>query len=118
EIRNGIATGAFDTVLTGLTVLWFAQILPKHLGAMNPDRYLRRLRGLFPVVRAVHFMGISQPGEWTADVLERRLHWLASPEELARHAQGNLTHPAIWRQLIGPHGPRWHLFRRLPGLRR
>lgn len=101
EITNGVATGAFDTVFTGLSVLWFAQIMPKMLGAMNPDRYIHRLRPvMFPVVRAVHRSGISQPGEWTAGVLERRLNWPASPAQLGQQAaSADLTHPAIWREL-------------------
>ena len=45
------ALGMFDLAWTTFTVLWFAQIMPKHLGAMNPDRYLKRLlRWLFPLV--------------------------------------------------------------------
>lgn len=102
-ITGAVQTGAFDTLLTGLTVLWFGQILPKHLGAMNPDRYLAQLqRPLFPIVHRVYRMGISQPGEWAAAGLERRLSWSATPEELARNAS-RLTHPAIWRELIPHH---------------
>jgi hypothetical protein len=40
HVRNGLYLGLFDLPWTTLTVLWFAQILWKHLGAMNPDRYL------------------------------------------------------------------------------
>jgi hypothetical protein len=84
--------------LTTLTVLWFAQILWKHLAAMNPDRYLYYLRApLFPIVRFVHALGISQPGEWTAEVIERRIDWPASPEE-HRGPQGS-SPGAIWRDL-------------------
>ena len=37
---QGILLAIFDLTWTGFTVLWFAQILPKHLAATNPDRYL------------------------------------------------------------------------------
>ena len=44
----------FDIAWTGFTVLWFAQIFPKHMAATNPDRYLGDLRRpLFPVVDVV-----------------------------------------------------------------
>jgi hypothetical protein len=98
RITGTFATGVFDLALTTLTVLWFAQILWKHLGAMNPDRYLYVLRRpLFPIVQFVHALGISQPGEWTADVLERRLDWPATPEQ-HRASQGQ-SPGAIWRDL-------------------
>jgi hypothetical protein len=70
------ATKVFAIVWTGFTVLWFAQILPKHLAATNPDRYLRHLqRTCFPVVDAVRVVGVSQPGEWSAKALEGSLDW-------------------------------------------
>jgi hypothetical protein len=99
-----------------LTVLWFAQIFPKHMAAMNPDRYLGRLRRpLFPIVSFVHAVGISQPGEWTADATEYWLDWPDSPPEAARrrpepeHSLGT-----IWRELRGPHR-REHTKRKRPG---
>lgn len=113
RITGSLPTGAFDTVLTGLTVLWFGQILPKVLGAMNPDRYLARLRRpLFPIVHGVYLMGVSQPGEWVAAGLGRSLHWMASPDELARLGPGQ-SHTAIWRELISHRlGHHPHLIRR------
>jgi hypothetical protein len=92
----------FDVTWTGFTVLWFAQILPKHLAATNPDRYLSHLRGfLFPIVEVVNKSGIPRPGAWTARVLERRLNWQPTPaqqmEEAARPPQESLGH--IWREL-------------------
>jgi hypothetical protein len=85
RFSGGVATGAFDIAWTTLTVLWFAQILPKHMAAINPDRYLYYLRPvLFPIVAFVHKVGISLPGEWTARAVEHGIDWPASPEEVAR----------------------------------
>src|SRR6187200_179656 len=75
-ITGGLALGLFDLTWTGFTVLWFAQIFPKHLAATNPDRYLSHTRRtLFPVVEVVRKVGVSQPGEWVASGVERRLDW-------------------------------------------
>jgi hypothetical protein len=101
HITNGFFLGVFDLLWTTLTVLWFAQILWKHLGATNPDRYLALLSGmLFPIVRVVRTVGISQPGEWAADWVEDQLLWSASLEELKPlESDRPLTHGAIWREL-------------------
>jgi len=101
QIRNGFFLGVFDLLWTTLTVLWFAQIFWKHLGAMNPDRYLARLsKALFPIVEVVRKIGISQPGEWTADFVESRIVWSASLEQLRQgEPEHPLTHAAIWREL-------------------
>src|ERR1700739_1564159 len=83
HIKNGFFLGVFDLLWTTLTVLWFAQIFWKHLGATNPDRYLAALSGtLFPIVEVVRKIGISQPGEWTADFVESWIVWPASIEQL------------------------------------
>lgn len=105
QLTDKFTLSVFDLAWTTLTVLWFAQIFPKHLGAMNPDRYLKRLqRRLFPIVAFVHRMGVSQPGEWTAAMVEDRLDWSASPEELERQRpEHELSHAAIWRELGAPH---------------
>ena len=101
---NGFVLSVFDLVWTTLTVLWFAQIFWKHLGATNPDRYLKRVgRPLLPIVRFVHLVGVSQPGEWTADVVEYRLDWAASPEEIRRQRPAHeLPLASIWRELRTP----------------
>ncbi len=100
-IRNGFFLSLFDLLWTTLTVLWFAQIFWKHLGATNPDRYLTLLSWvLFPIVGAVHRLGISQPGEWTANYFESWVVWPASIEELMRGKPDHpLTHAEIWREL-------------------
>jgi hypothetical protein len=102
SVSHGILLGLFDLTWTGFTVLWFGQILPKHLAATNPDRYLRHLRGvLFPIVDIVRRIGVSQPGEWVASALERRLDWHPAPgtiEERPLPAEQSLG--SIWRTLI------------------
>src|ERR671937_369873 len=100
RITDSFVLAIFDLVWTTLTVLWFAQIFPKHLGAINPDRYIHCLRRpLFPVVGFVHKVGISQPGEWAADVVEVWLNWAASPEAAKQRPSDEHSHAAIWRQL-------------------
>ena len=70
----------FNLVWTTLTVLWFMQIFPKHMAAMNADRYLKIFRAaLFPVVEFVRVIGISWPAEKTAQVVQNRLDWHAEP---------------------------------------
>jgi hypothetical protein len=93
----------FDIVWTGFTVLWFAQILPKHMAATNPDRYLGVLRRpLFPVVDLVRQAAIAKPAEWVAQAVEHRLHWpLTSAEQIQEAVlphEGSLGQ--IWRELI------------------
>jgi len=102
SIDHGILLKVFDVTWTGFTVLWFAQIFPKHLAATNPDRYLRHLRSLFPVVEVVRKIGVSQPGEWVATAVERRLNWPMTPAEEMQEAviprEESLA--GIWRELI------------------
>src|SRR5215211_3711513 len=102
SIEEGFLLKVFDVTWTGFTVLWFAQIFPKHLAATNPDRYLRHLRSLFPVVEVVRKIGVSQPGEWVAVVVERRLNWPMTPAEEMQEAviprEESLA--GIWRELI------------------
>jgi hypothetical protein len=107
EITGGLALGVFDLTWTGFTVLWFAQIFPKHLAATNPDRYLRHLRRtLFPVVEAVRKIGVSQPGEWVAALIERRLTWPVAHVEDIREGRASreVSLADAWRDLI-PEGP-------------
>jgi hypothetical protein len=100
QTTDMFALGVFDLGWTTFTVLWFAQIMPKHLGAVNPDRYLRHLhRRLFPVVEVVRMIGVSLPGEWMAYAIEYWLAWSAkSPDEadklIKKHSLAD-----IWCQL-------------------
>jgi hypothetical protein len=107
ELPEGLAARLFDLFWTGLTVLWFGQIFPKHLAATNPDRYLRHLRTtLFPVVDVVRKIGMSQPGEWTAATVERRLDWPAPHVDIEEAPPGRRESLAeIWRQLIPESAP-------------
>jgi hypothetical protein len=108
EITQGLVLGLFDLTWTGFTVLWFAQIFPKHLAATNPDRYLVHLRNtLFPIVEVVRQVGVSQPGEWVASNVEGRLDWHATHvtgivEVPPAHEQSLAT---IWRELIPESAP-------------
>lgn len=108
SIDHGILLGLFDLTWTGFTVLWFAQIFPKHLAATNPDRYMGHLRRLFPVVEVVRRIGVSQPGEWVAAAVERRLNWPLTPaeqiEESVLPREESLA--GIWRELIPEAPPR------------
>jgi hypothetical protein len=101
HIKNGFYLSLFDLLWTTLTVLWFAQILWKHLGATNPDRYLQVLsKYLFPIVEVVRKIGISQPGEWTALFVESQLVWPASIQQLEQGKPDHpLTHGDIWRAI-------------------
>ena len=108
EVKGGLVLGLFDLTWTGFTVLWFAQIFPKHLAATNPDRYLLHLRRtLFPIVEGVRRVGVSQPGEWVASSVERRLDWplphVESIEEGPAPREESLA--AIWRELIPERAP-------------
>jgi hypothetical protein len=108
EITSGIVLAIFDLTWTGFTVLWFAQIFPKHLAATNPDRYLAHLRGLlFPIVEVVRRIGVSKPGEWVAAGVERRLDWhrphVAGIEEAPPGPAQSLAD--IWAELIPESAP-------------
>jgi hypothetical protein len=104
---DGIAAAVLQLSWTGLTVLWFGQIFPKHLAATNPDRYLRHLRSFcFPVVDVVRKAGVSQPGEWTAAFVERRLDWHPEVEIEEAPPRPRESLAEIWRQLIPESAPR------------
>lgn len=107
EITGGVALAVFNLTWTGFTVLWFMQIFPKHLAAMNPDRYLAySQRSLFPIVEVVRKIGVSQPGEWTASAVERRLDWHAAEpgiEEAPARRSESLAD--IWAALIPERAP-------------
>ena len=108
SIEEGALLKIFDIAWTGFTVLWFAQIFPKHLAATNPDRYLHYLRrSLFPVVDVVRRIGISWPGEFVALGFERRFGWHMTEAE---RMQETVAPPAeslghIWRELIPENAP-------------
>jgi hypothetical protein len=82
--------------------LWYAQILPKHMAAINADRYLSHLRGpLFPVVDVVDKSGVTLPGKRSAMVVEHWLSWHPKEGEVVQEAVVRETSlGAAWRELI------------------
>ena len=107
KVTQPLVLSIFDLTWTGFTVLWFAQIFPKHLAATNPDRYLSHLRHtLFPVVGVVRQIGLSEPGALIAETVEKRIDWqpeLEGIEELPEPQAESLA--AIWRALIPERAP-------------
>jgi hypothetical protein len=80
EITNAVTLKIFNVIWTPLTVLWFAQILPKHMAAINPVRYLKVTGGpALPAVNFVKRIGISWPAEKTAAAVQSSLGWHAEP---------------------------------------
>jgi hypothetical protein len=80
EITNAVTLKIFNVIWTPLTVLWFMQILPKHMAAINPDRYLKVTgRAALPVVNVVKVIGISWPAEKTAAAVQSLLGWHPEP---------------------------------------
>ena len=70
----------FNLVWTTFTILWFMQILPKHMAAINPVRYLKVTGGAaLPVVNVVKAIGISWPAEKTAAAVQSLLGWHPEP---------------------------------------
>jgi Mg2+/Co2+ transporter CorB len=80
EIEGAVTLKVFNVIWTTLTILWFMQILPKHMAAINPDRYLKVTGGAaLPVVNLVKAIGISWPAEKTAGGIQKLLGWHAEP---------------------------------------
>jgi hypothetical protein len=80
KITAPVTLKIFNVIWTPLTVLWFMQILPKHMAAINPDRYLKVTGGAaLPVVEFVRRIGISWPAEKTAAAVQSLLGWHAEP---------------------------------------
>jgi len=104
EIKNQLALKIFNVIWTPLTVLWFMQILPKHMAAINPDRYLKVTGGAaLPVVEFVRRIGISWPAEKTAAVVQNRLGWTAEPT-LERAPSRGEDLAGAWAALIPEDG--------------
>jgi hypothetical protein len=80
KITVPVTLKIFNVIWTPLTVLWFMQILPKHMAAINPDRYLKVTGGAaLPVVEFVRRIGISWPAEKTAAAVQSLLGWHPEP---------------------------------------
>jgi hypothetical protein len=104
EITGAAALKIFNLVWTTLTVLWFMQILPKHMAATNADRYLKVTRAaLFPVVELVRVIGISWPAEKTAKVLQNRLGWHPEPTLEKAPSRRAVSLTAGWAALLPEH---------------
>jgi hypothetical protein len=103
RVTEGLALGLYDLVIVGLMVLWFAQILPKHMAATNPDRYLHYTRAaLFPCVELIRMTGVPKPAEWVAHGIENGLDWHPTTDEDIHEApqQREESLADIWRELI------------------
>jgi len=104
EIMNPVTLKIFNVIWTPLTVLWFMQILPKHMAAINPDRYLKVTGGAaLPVVNVVRAIGISWPAEKTAVAVQSLLGWLPEPA-LERAARRGVDLADAWAALIPEDG--------------
>ena len=105
--RGGFALKAFTIIWTGLTLLWILQIFHKHMAATNPDRYLGFTQStFFPVVELVRKIGIAQPGEWVAWVVQSRLDWHAEPGvELETPARRGASLAEAWAALVPDRSP-------------
>jgi hypothetical protein len=100
EITSPVSLKIFNLVWTGLTVLWFMQIFPKHMAATNADRYLDMTRGpLFPVVEFVRIIGISWPAEKTAKAVQNRFNWHPEPTLETAAARGAVPLATGWAAL-------------------
>jgi hypothetical protein len=104
EITSPVALKIFNLIWVGLTVLWFMQILPKHMAATNADRYLKLTRStLFPVVRFVQIIGISWPAEKTAKAVQNLLDWHPEPTLEKAPSRGAVSLAAGWAALTPEH---------------
>jgi CBS domain containing-hemolysin-like protein len=105
-ITGVVALQAFNIFFTTCMVLWFAQILPKHMAATNGDRYLKLTRAaLSPVVEFVRRIGISWPAEQVAAAVESLLHWHAKPTTLERAPWRGEDLAEAWAALIPERPP-------------
>jgi hypothetical protein len=104
QITNAVTLKIFNVIWTPLTVLWFMQILPKHMAAINPARYLKVTGGAaLPVVNVVKVIGISWPAEKTAAAVESLLGWHVEPA-LERAPRPGADLAEGWAALISEDG--------------
>jgi hypothetical protein len=100
EITSPVALKIFNLVWTTLTVLWFMQIVPKHLAATNADRYIKLTQaGLFPFINVVRVIGISWPAEKTAMAVQSLLGWHAEPTLEKAPPRDSVSLAAVWAAL-------------------
>ena len=104
KIEDPVTLKVFLLLWTTFTVLWFAQIFPKFLAATNADRYLHVTQAaLFPIVELVRKIGVSQPGEWTAAAVGKRLDWHGEPEPELESRSESLAD--AWAALVPRRAP-------------
>jgi hypothetical protein len=109
EITAPAALKIFNLVWTGLTVLWFMQIFPKHMAATNADRYLKVTQGpLFPVVEFVRVIGISWPAEKTAKAAQKLLNWHPEPTLEKAPSRSAVSLASAWAALTPEQAPAAH----------
>jgi hypothetical protein len=109
EITAPAALKIFNLVWTGLTVLWFMQIFPKHMAATNADRYLKVTQGpLFPVVEFVRVIGISWPAEKTAKAAQKLLNWHPEPTLEKAPSRSAVSLASAWAALTPDQAPAAH----------
>jgi Mg2+/Co2+ transporter CorB len=105
EITGAVTLKIFNVIWTPLTILWFMQILPKHMAAINPDRYLKVTGGAaLPVVNLVKAIGISWPAEKTAAAVQSLLGWHAEPVPETAPSRGAVSLAAGWAALTPEDG--------------
>jgi hypothetical protein len=97
---KGANSKIFNLVWTTFTVLWFMQILPKHMAAINPVRYLKVTGGAaLPVVNVVKAIGISWPAEKTAAAVQSLTGWHPEPTTLERAPRRGVDLADAWAAL-------------------
>ena len=100
EITGAVTLKTFNVIWTTLTVLWFMQILPKVMAAVNTERYLKVTGGpALPVVNAVKAIGISWPAEVTAKAIQSLLNWHPEPTLERAPSRGEVPLATAWAAL-------------------
>ena len=109
EITGAVTLKTFNVIWTTLTVLWFMQILPKVMAAVNPERYLKVTGGVaLPVVNVVKAIGISWPAEKTAKVVQRLFNWHPEPTLERVPSRDDVSLAAGWAALTPEDAPAAH----------
>jgi Mg2+/Co2+ transporter CorB len=106
QITGAVGLKVFNLVWTTLTVLWFMQIVPKHMAATNADRYLKLTHAaLSPFINVVRVIGISWPAEKTATVIQNLVGWPAEPTLEKAPSRRAESLAGIWAALIPERAP-------------
>ena len=104
HVIAGSDSKIFNLLWTTFTILWFMQILPKHMAAINPVRYLKVTgRAALPVVNVVKAIGISWPAERTAAAVQSLTGWHPEPT-LERAPRRGPDLAEAWAALIPEDG--------------